>query len=68
MRQIEALRALARLAADNETDHIIALADAARITGSTIGSGDVRLFAGDGVNLHRLQYRARSGGGARGGS
>ena len=51
MRPLEALRALARLAADNETDHISALAEAARITGSTIGSGDVRLFAGDGTHF-----------------
>ncbi len=57
MRQIEALRALARLAANNETYHISALADAARITGSTIGSGDVRLFAGDGVHFQAYPER-----------
>lgn len=57
MRQLEALRALAKLAADNETDNASVLAEAARITGSAIGSGDVRLFAGDGVHFQAYPQR-----------
>jgi hypothetical protein len=52
MRRLDALEALARLAVARTTDEDGALSDAIRIVGAVIGSDDVRLFVGDGVNFH----------------
>lgn len=57
MRQRQALQALARLAADNETDRVSSLTEAAHIVGSAISSDDVRLFAGDGVHFKAYPQR-----------
>jgi diguanylate cyclase (GGDEF)-like protein len=57
LRKLDALRTLARLAGADTTDGVGAIAEAARIVGTTIGSGDVRLFAGDGVNFSAYPLR-----------
>lgn len=49
MRKLDALQALARLAGPGTTDRVGALSEVSDIIASVIGSGDVRLFAGDGI-------------------
>src|SRR4030042_2740165 len=49
MRELDALEALGRLTVAGTRDRVGALSDASAIVGAVIGSGDVRLFAGDGV-------------------
>jgi len=52
MRKLDALEALARLAVARTTDGDGALSEATRIVAAVIGSDDVRLYVGDGVNFH----------------
>jgi diguanylate cyclase (GGDEF)-like protein len=49
VQQMEALKALARLAVAETADSVAALSDAAHIAGAAIASGDVRVFVGDGT-------------------
>jgi diguanylate cyclase (GGDEF)-like protein/PAS domain S-box-containing protein len=50
VRKLDALEALARLAVARATEGDGALSEATRIIGAAIGSDDVRLITGDGVN------------------
>lgn len=58
MRRLDALEALAHLAAADTTDRVGALGEATRTVGAVIGSDDVRLFAGDGVSFEAYPPRA----------
>jgi diguanylate cyclase (GGDEF)-like protein/PAS domain S-box-containing protein len=52
VRKLDALEALARLAVARTTEGDGALSEATCIVRAVIGSDDVRLFVGDGVNFH----------------
>jgi diguanylate cyclase (GGDEF)-like protein/PAS domain S-box-containing protein len=57
MRTLDALEELARLVADDAADQVGALSEATHVVGAAIGSDDVRLIGGDGVNFEAYPPR-----------
>ena len=57
MQPLDALEALARLAATDTTERGGALSEATRIVGAVVESSDVRVFVGDGINFEAYPRR-----------